>query len=572
MQSPKNTLGSTLPDGVDNVNNNNTNVVTINNDSFAPPPRRSRSPTTGPTSMNTFPRSSDNNDPHDGGDGERMPLLPSRHATLESVGSGGGGGGGYMLDLRSAVQRASLDPGSPTTMKRIPSMESVANSADGVYRRMSLTPRQLVTSQRNNEITFEQAEDIVRKEDLLIRAGQLYRHYGCPAYLTQRRLQRTASTLDVKAKFLVFPTTMLVSFGETGQASETLFIETYAGYNLHKLELVDIELQDCAALSGSLLRARALPALSKLDTIMLAPPIWSNRTLLCAHVVVSGCNAISFFRGNCVDACVAAGLGLFVGLMDVFSGRISEKLEIVAPYISCAVCGCVARLVERFTSGSYYPSALSGMVWLLPGWGLTAAVMDLAQRQIVTGSTQLINAVFKIFLLAMGMSFGSHLALLDLETYKPRPETPAFDSEWWTLLFTPVITICYGILMFSNKSQLPPQVAIACIGVFAHTLIVKRLPVEIATTTAAFIVGMCGNLYASSVHRPSIIPVINAMFCLVPGGLGVRGAFSAMTGESDASGVTAQVVTVALSLSVGVFLSNLFAFSRKKRKLRPLTL
>eukprot|EP00760_Papus_ankaliazontas_P011557 PhM_4_TR14848/c0_g1_i2/m.82918 len=473
-----------------------------------------------------------------------------------------------------------IAPRSPTAMKAL-TLEQLGSVPSNTFDqtnwsqgensncaspRVVLSPRMLVSPRARN-MTIEHVEEMVRKEDFLIRVGQLYCQYGCPAYSVESNLRRLSKAISTPSNFTVFPTVMLISFGEHG-ANETTFVPIDTSYNLKKLELLDNLVRRCQ--KGEF-KDSILPAVTELDNIMLRKNPWPWWVQMLCFFISSACGAVTFFEGSMWDFFVGGLLGLFVGVCDTYLGELSKKLTKLGSLFSTMICAALARILEIETNGEicFVPTAFSAILWLLPGLSITMAVLELAQKLYVTGSSRLVRAFFDVFLQALGLAIGNHIVMANYSDYTA-PTCAAKVDPLWNILVFPPIPMCFSVLLGSSLSQLPAQMTTAAMGYAITVVCSKALPIEITTTLSAFVIALSGNVFSKYRDRPSIIPLINGIILLVPGGLGVKGGLNMISGTGG--GLSIQVITIALSISIGVFAANIVVFPRDKKNLSPLAL
>lgn len=89
-------------------------------------------------------------------------------------------------------------------------------------------------------------------------------------------------------------------------------------------------------------------------------------------------------------------------------------------------------------------------------------------------------------------------------------------------------------------------------------------PAEAASVLASFAVVLFGNLYSRFTGKPSIPAVISGVIILVPGGIGVRGVTNILSDNIvQGIGFSFQMITIALSITVGMFIGNSIVFPTK---------
>jgi uncharacterized membrane protein YjjB (DUF3815 family) len=102
----------------------------------------------------------------------------------------------------------------------------------------------------------------------------------------------------------------------------------------------------------------------------------------------------------------AAVLGALVGLL-LTIGKGQSPLGILMPVIAAfSVAALGALAVKRGLADSGLHAMVASLVVLLPGAALTAAVLELAAGQRVSGSSRLVSGVMQLALLALGILAG----------------------------------------------------------------------------------------------------------------------------------------------------------------------
>jgi uncharacterized membrane protein YjjB (DUF3815 family) len=95
---------------------------------------------------------------------------------------------------------------------------------------------------------------------------------------------------------------------------------------------------------------------------------------------------------------------------------------------------------------------------------------------------------------------------------------------------------------------------------------------EVSSALAAFAIGFIGNIYQRLTRQLSFQAVVCAVFFLVPGSLGLKGAMSLYT-EDMTGGVNfaLQMVVTAIAVSVGLFASALAVYPMGKTRSAQMT-
>jgi uncharacterized membrane protein YjjB (DUF3815 family) len=110
--------------------------------------------------------------------------------------------------------------------------------------------------------------------------------------------------------------------------------------------------------------------------------------------------------------------------------------------------------------------------------------------------------------------------------------------------------------------------AISTIGFVVSSLCsTAAAAADFSTVVSALAVGVCANAWARYRREPAIVLVISGILLLVPGGISVKSVAALLNQNSDSSlssGFAAQMCIIALSITVGVSLANLFVFPKEE--------
>lgn len=230
----------------------------------------------------------------------------------------------------------------------------------------------------------------------------------------------------------------------------------------------------------------------------------------------------------------------------------------------------------------YSVVALSAIVASLPGYTLTAAVMELAANKLCSGAVHLVHAIMYVLFLGFGMGYGStvwHLAYLDttteIHTVCQRPVNP-----FWYFLLLPLVCLgsclCFGANLRFHYPIYTLNAAVGFVAMYFLGKTIDSTPAASSATSSMFItpsvgafaLGIPGNLYARLTQRAEFVPLFGGVVILVPGSLGVRGAVSLFEiDDSQENGkFTFQMIGIALSITLGLFLANVCVYPTGKRQ------
>jgi len=467
----------------------------------------------------------------------------------------------------------------PTT-----SLTALARSPSGIFGReesevnIPFVPLAVCCSESPPQATIVDSmfpKHDVSEEDIIIRLAQMYTLYGCPGYLVEENIRRASRGLGIACRVSILGYTFLIKFG--GDHDKTTCIDTVpSGYHLQKLELIDAVCLNCVE---GLYRENLAQAVADLDAIMTSPNPWADWLILTASTLYSMICTLIFFNGNWLDTAFASAFGFVIAVVTINVGRFAPGLNGLIDFLLCVMVSLLVMGLEKengiLWDFHYFPSLLGGIVWLLPGLSMTMSVVELSHGQVVSGSSRLVNSLFKMMVLALGIALGSQLAGIQIANEERVYEKPITVMKWyWRLLLAAPLASAQAVLLNSTYGQVLIQCVSSTSGFGVYLFLSETLTLksEITTTLTAFVIATIGNMYGHATKRPSLIPTLSGILFLVPGGMGVRGALVSINGAiGRENGLSLSVFAVALSIAIGVYLSSAIVFPReKKASLEPL--
>jgi uncharacterized membrane protein YjjB (DUF3815 family) len=294
-------------------------------------------------------------------------------------------------------------------------------------------------------------------------------------------------------------------------------------------------------------------------------------------VAAAGC-ALTFFGGGWWDASLAGGLGLLIGWMGTLGAASRGGVRFLRAYefLAAAVGALIVRLADGLVRPAcLQPVLLSALIWLLQGWTMTNAVVELATRNPISGTSHLFVGIVTTAMMGAGLDLGSTIA--DAMGVPP-PSDQSTDagacshaiSPWFYLpLFLPT-TLSFSLLLNAHRRQLGPMTALACLAFFtSYALSLVPRAAQLASFLAAAAVGAAGNAYANATGRPAMPATCSGIFLLVPGAMALR-SVAQFLGADEAVGLalTSRVLTAAVSIGAGVFMSSLLVTPKEVTHVR----
>jgi len=213
----------------------------------------------------------------------------------------------------------------------------------------------------------------------------------------------------------------------------------------------------------------------------------------------------------------------------------------------------------------YKAVTISSVIWLLQGITITMAIIELLTRNLMIGTVRLFYGVVMSALIGFGLDLGT--VVFGQAVGKSKQEAMAetmcqagrgITPHWYPLFFL-ITTLSFNMLLHSHFRQLVPMTITAAICYTCTYLLDPVLGTNPTSIIAAFTTGVCANLYSRYSGNPSILCVISGLILLVPGSVAVSGFFLFLQKDTSGGiGLAVSMLSVALSLAVGLFLSSLF--------------
>ena len=298
-----------------------------------------------------------------------------------------------------------------------------------------------------------------------------------------------------------------------------------------------------------------IEASERLDEIDAMPSPWGVLTYALSFVLV-GVGFAGLTQGNLWDALISGLLSLAVYIIVVISDKVGGRFADALPFVSAYFAGICAAGVDIFIPEiNHSLVTLSAIVILIPGFMVSAGIIEIVENHVVVGSARLMAglvylikqftgawlgiATIGIFwtsennvnvLLASGNQTGIYIAFLFI----------GLCIAYQTLLrdFIWVLTSCtfsYGVVIISSN----------------------LLSADLGILFGAIAAGIFANLWVRATGRPTSIVLIPAITVLVSGSIGFRGMMVVAAGQTEQGGdQITQMFVVALAISAGLLVSN----------------
>ncbi|KAJ1951567.1 pheromone-regulated protein prm10 [Linderina macrospora] len=436
----------------------------------------------------------------------------------------------------------------------------------------------LVAFEAEKQKILAQLADIFDRQNFLLVASRAMMAFGAPLHRLEANLVTIALHLDVEASVAVLPGVILISFGDKDtRSSETHIVRMASGYDMHRLERTNRCVR--RVLKN---RISVGKGVKNIEKILATPPLYPWWVMLLDFMISSFFICPLFWKGQWVDAAASAMMGLIVGLLQLLAGRFSNYANLFE-VSSAFIVGFIASLMQdKICFGTV---SFAGICQLLPGLGLTLSIIEMASKNMISGTVRFVYNMCQCFLLGYGISVGSTLGTR-VRGLQNNPIDSVVASmnglgncgeglnKYWWFLFLPMLAITFNISISAHWRQQPAMVMAGAVGYTASYFAgYSKALTDITPAIGAFAMGLFSNVLASfSNHRSAIEPILGGVQLLVPGSLGLRTVLAFISSSGSSSGTFLyNVFSTSLSIAVGLFLSGMVVFPNRKKRVGLMT-
>jgi uncharacterized membrane protein YjjP (DUF1212 family) len=394
-------------------------------------------------------------------------------------------------------------------------------------------------------VTLEQAA----ARAFVLKLGRGLHAAGYSAHRLEEAVMLVAQRLGLEAHLFSTPTALFAAFGPEGHQRTHLL----------RVEPGSTDLSRLAALDGVATRV-ALGQESpergsqELDAILAAPPRYGPALTVAAFALASAA-ASRFFGGGPREALASLVIGCAIGLLALLAGRVRALTRVFEASAATLAAFLATFAAVHFGPVAAFTAMLSGLIVLVPGFALTTAVIELAQRHLMAGTARLTGAIGTLLAMGFGVALGGRLAEV---LFGPAPLAPpvavAGWTEWLALVVAP---LGFVVLLKADWGDAPAIVLGSALAYFGTRLGSQLLGPELGAFLGALLVGAWGNAYARWRHRPAVIVISPGILLLVPGSIGFRSVTSLLD-RNTVLGIEAAftMAFVAVCLATGLLFGN----------------
>jgi len=300
-----------------------------------------------------------------------------------------------------------------------------------------------------------------------------------------------------------------------------------------------------------------------LNRIASKPPLYSP--LVNALSAGVACAAFAFLNGGgpieCLFVLLAATAGQYLRRDLVRRGINQVGVTMLVAAWVCAVYMLLAWGFGRFWGGysQHVAGYVSAVLFLVPGFPLVTAVLDLFRLDFSAGISRLFYGVMILGSAALALWAVSMVAGLEPQ---PMVQMPLHPAVYWPLVALASYLAVLGFAIIFNSPR-RMALAAAAIGMVSNllrmwlTTEMHWLP-QAAAVIAALMVGLLARLVATPLRVPRLTVSVPAVVIMIPGVVAYQAVFEANAGHVyEALGYTLKAAFVTMGLAVGLGVARL---------------
>jgi uncharacterized membrane protein YjjP (DUF1212 family) len=256
-------------------------------------------------------------------------------------------------------------------------------------------------------------------------------------------------------------------------------------------------------------------------------------------------------------------MGILAGLMLLWFGK-RPRFNLLLPIIVAIVISTLVFLLTRL--GFIYGPAnliITPLITFLPGSMLTTGMIELASRNIISGSARLIYGVAVLVLLGAGIAVGLNISGL------PAHQVSAYEAvyfPWWA----PILgTLLFGIGSFVRLSgenrDLRWMLIVLYLAMIGQSIGEFFLDSNLGAFLGALLMTLSSEFIARSPRRtPAVVAQSLAFWFLVPGARGLLSVTSILSDNLQRATIgLGQVIVLIIMITLGVLFGTLIIAPKK---------
>ena len=390
------------------------------------------------------------------------------------------------------------------------------------------------------------------RTELLLSLGRGLHQAGLATDSLEQTLHDVAVACGVALEVNALPTSLTLAIGPAFEQRLIILRLEPGKLHLRKLALLEGVI---AALRRGREPGLALADVTRIDSAV--QPDWPPLTVV-AYLLLS-CGAALLLGGNVREVTVAGLIGIAIGAIAAGaqrSRRVDRVFEISAAFVATVIVGLWERIIGPT---ALYVAIVAGVVQLLPGYSLTTAINELANRNLVSGTARLGGVLVTLLSLGCGFALGAGLsgnAIL----HGPKVSAGGFTTPLSTAIASVLMALGIALILHARYRDVGWIVA-SCVVTSTLAHFFPLLGITQASPFAtAFIMGLATNLAARYLRIPQTVVLVPALLVLVPGSISYESLLAVFQADTtDAVSLAVRALLTAILIVAGFLTSQLIA-------------
>lgn len=401
-------------------------------------------------------------------------------------------------------------------------------------------------------------ERLAIQSGVVLKLGTLLMGAGAGSYRVKTSMARLAAAIGIEKHQSQVSLTELTTTAYAAHTFRTELAEQRAvGVNADRIDQLRLFVRD---LRPNMLAEDADRAL---DSIAARAHLYSRWQLALAAGL--GCAGFGFLNKGGVVECSVVLLAAMIGQY-LRSRLLGVRVNHVATWMLCALVACsiyigaVAALNHAgLVDHTHQAGAVSAMLFLVPGFPLVTAILDLVRLDLVAGITR--GAYVAILMVAAGVAMWLVTTVAHWSVV-PSEVTPIEPTTLYLLntVATFVAAFCFALLF---NSPLKVALTAATIGALLNPLrilaVSQGAPNQLMVAITCLLVGLIASGISWKTYFSRVTLSVPAVVIMIPGVPFYRAITALNMGQTvNALSSILEITFVILAIGVGLALSRMF--------------
>ena len=386
------------------------------------------------------------------------------------------------------------------------------------------------------------SDDPVAVAAMLRESGIALIEVAQPTPIVEARLLQIATRYTSKpVRVVALPTVLMIQIGDDGYQIE--------GSTRSSLQL------DAAGRIDDIASLAAAGAISPADAIEAIDEARRLRPRFGALATIAGYAVTTVGFGMVINPTWdALNAYLFLGLVVGGIVQLSRPFPSLIPVLPVLAAMTVTILAIWFVDATAHDGLMRvispALVATLPGMSLTIGAMELADSQIVSGSSRLVYGMSQLALLVFGVVIGLQVA------GDVARQTPSAQMGPWSL-YLAIVVVSVGLYVYLSA---PPGSLLWLAASIGVVLLAQAYAQNaMSASRSGFVGAIVAVPFAMLASRiktspPAIVMMLASFWSLVPGALSFQAVGEVAAGGPDTTSLAATgsaILSIALGTLVG---------------------